>query len=74
MSTLKVGTIQDHANSITAISIDSSVYQLSRLAVKIDWPFVVVINISSFVICFAATLYPAWQSSNLTPVEALRYE
>ena len=24
MSTLKVGTIQDHTNSITAISIDSS--------------------------------------------------
>ena len=24
MSTLKVGTIQDHANSITAMSIDSS--------------------------------------------------
>ena len=59
---------------VRPISIDSSVYQLSRLAVKIDWPFVVVINISSFIICFAATLYPAWQSSNLTPVEALRYE
>jgi len=59
---------------VRPIRIDSRVYQLSQLAVEIDWPFVAFINGLSFLICWGATLYPAWQSSNLTPVEALRYE
>ncbi|MBI1929229.1 lipoprotein-releasing system transmembrane subunit LolC, partial [Candidatus Poribacteria bacterium] len=56
------------------ITIDSQVYQLSRLPVKINWFFVVFMNVLSFAICWLATVYPAWQASNLNPVEALRYE
>ena len=56
------------------IYIDSQVYQLERLPVKINWFFVGFINALSFAICWLATVYPAWQASNLDPVEALRYE
>ena len=56
------------------IYIDGQVYQLSRLPVKINWFFVGFMNVLSFAICWLATLYPAWQASNLNPVEALRYE
>ena len=56
------------------IHLESQVYQLSRLPVKINWFFVGFMNILSFAICWLATLYPAWQASNLNPVEALRYE
>lgn len=56
------------------IFLDSQVYQLSRVPVKINWLFVGVMNILSFAICWLATVYPAWQASKLNPVEALRYE
>ena len=56
------------------IYLDGQVYQLSRLPVKINWFFVGFMNVLSFAICWLATLYPAWQASNLNPVEALRYE
>ncbi len=56
------------------IYIDGQVYQLSRLPVKINWLFVGFMNVLSFAICWLATVYPAWQASNLKPVEALRYE
>ena len=56
------------------IDIDGQVYQLSRVPVKINWLFVGFINVLSFAICWLATVYPAWQASNLKPVEALRYE
>ncbi|MCZ6677268.1 MAG: ABC transporter permease [Candidatus Poribacteria bacterium] len=52
----------------------SQVYQLNRLPVKINWLFVVIMNVLSFSICWLAALYPAWHASNLNPVEALRYE
>jgi lipoprotein-releasing system permease protein len=52
----------------------SEVYQLNRLPVKINWFFVVFINVLSLAICWLATVYPAFQASNLNPVEALGYE
>ena len=59
---------------VKPIYIDGQVYQLSRLPVKINWLFVGFMNVLSFAICWLATVYPAWQASNLNPVEALRYE
>jgi lipoprotein-releasing system permease protein len=52
----------------------SNIYQLDRLPFRINWFFVAFINALSFAICWLATVYPAWQASNLNPVEALRYE
>ena len=52
----------------------SSVYQLNRLSVKINWLFVVFMNVLSIAICWLAALYPAGKASNLNPIEALRHE
>ena len=52
----------------------SQVYQMNQLPVKINWFFVIFINALSFLICWLATLYPAWQAANLKPVEALQHE
>jgi len=52
----------------------SQVYQQDRLPFKINWFFVAFMNGLSFAICWLAAVYPAWQASNLNPVEALGYE
>ena len=52
----------------------SQIYQAHQLPIKINWVFVIFINLLSFAICWLATLYPAWQAANLKPVEALQHE
>ena len=52
----------------------SQIYQMHQLPIKVNWPFVIFINVLSFIICWLATLYPAWQAANLKPVEALQHE
>jgi lipoprotein-releasing system permease protein len=54
--------------------LETDVYFLSRLPVVVEWDNVVTIAVAAFVICFLATLYPAWRASSIDPVEGLRYE
>ncbi|TWI68156.1 lipoprotein-releasing system permease protein [Desulfobotulus alkaliphilus] len=48
-------------------------YPFTTLPVLLEWSDVTVIGISSLLICFLSTLYPAMQASRLDPVEGIRY-
>ncbi len=48
-------------------------YFTTKLPVRLEWLDVVIIVTAALVICFIATLYPAYQASKLDPVEAIRY-
>jgi lipoprotein-releasing system permease protein len=57
---------------ITAFPRD--VYYLDKLPSKIEYFDSFLIVVFSIVICFLASLYPAWRASRMDPVEGLRYE
>jgi lipoprotein-releasing system permease protein len=52
----------------------SDVYYLDKLPSEIEYLDSFLIVIFSIVICFLASLYPAWRASRMHPVEGLRYE
>ena len=52
----------------------SDVYYLDKLPSEIQYMDSFLIIIFSVIICFAASLYPAWRASRLDPVDGLRYE
>ncbi|MCH8157140.1 MAG: lipoprotein-releasing ABC transporter permease subunit [Nitrospinae bacterium] len=56
------------------VAFPSDVYYLDRLPSKIQYMDSFLIVVFSIIICFIASLYPAWRASKLDPVDGLRYE
>lgn len=56
------------------IPFDNNVYPISEFPVKIEPFYFITVAVCSILICFLATLYPAFQASRKDPIEALRYE
>lgn len=54
--------------------LSSSVYFVNYLPSELQWMDVITISVTSLVLSFLATIYPAWRASRTEPVEALRYE
>lgn len=54
--------------------LNSNVYQISALPVKMQAKEFVVIGFSALLISFFATLYPAMQAAKMDPSEGIRYE
>lgn len=72
---LNIGPIQSAVEWATGTHVFASdVYYLSRLPAKVDWPEVFWISVFSLSMACIWSLIPAWLSSKLDPVEALRYE
>jgi lipoprotein-releasing system permease protein len=54
------------------LDLPGDVYFIKTLPVLVQWPDLVVVCLSSILICFLATLYPSWEASRMIPVDALR--
>jgi lipoprotein-releasing system permease protein len=50
------------------------IYIFDKIPVSIQTGDVVLVTVSAVLICFLATVYPAWQAARLNPAECLRYE
>ncbi|CAM5765654.1 ABC transporter permease [Labrys miyagiensis] len=68
-----IENIQEFISWISNTQVfNSEIYFLSRLPAKTDPTEVVIVVITTLVLCFLATLYPSWRAARLDPVEALR--
>ena len=52
--------------------LNTDVYYLDTLPVQVESSMVALVAVSAVVICFLATLYPAFRAASLNPVEGLR--
>ncbi len=52
----------------------SDIYYLDQLPSEIQYTDSALIVLFSILICFTASLYPAWKASRMEPSEGLRYE
>lgn len=52
----------------------SEIYFLSQLPAKVDNTEVILVVAVTLLLCFLATIYPAYRASKFEPAEALRYE
>ena len=66
-----VGLVQ----KVTGFELFSKdIYYLDHFPSQVIPSDVILISITAVLISFAATLYPSWAASRLSPAEALRYE
>ena len=49
-------------------------YYISGLPTRLEWSDVGTIAMVGLVLCFLATIYPAWRAARIDPANALRYE
>ena len=56
------------------LQLPGEIYFLDTLPVKMEPLDFVLVGVAAVVICFAASIYPAWQAARLPPVRAIRYE
>lgn len=54
--------------------VSRDVYLVNFLPSEVHSIDVIGVAIAALIMCFLATLYPAWRAANIQPAEALRYE
>jgi len=52
----------------------ANIYLISHLQTRIEFSEVMFVCFAALIICFVATLYPAYRASRVQPAEVLRYE
>ncbi len=67
----KVKVILDKLSNSNVFN--EEIYFLSQLPSKVDWNEIIIICSFSLILCFFATLYPAFKASKFNPIEALRF-
>lgn len=58
----------------TFLTLDASVYMISRIPVHVQATDVLLVASSAILISFAATVYPSRQAAKLEPIAGLRHE
>lgn len=55
------------------VELPGDIYYLTKVPVHIEWTDVLAVIGGSYLVCFAAGLYPAIKASRVNPTDAIRY-
>ncbi|HJD64400.1 MAG TPA: lipoprotein-releasing ABC transporter permease subunit [Rickettsia endosymbiont of Sericostoma sp.] len=70
-----IQSIKNILEKITGTKIfEAAIYYLYSLPSKVKMEDITLVASISIVLCFCATIYPAYKAAKLNPVDALRYE
>lgn len=69
---LAAGMIFCYVLDRIALDLPGDVYFIKTLPVLVQAQDLVIVCVSSVVICFLATVYPSWEASRMVPLEAIR--
>lgn len=56
------------------VALDPTVYIIPAIPVELHVADLLIVPLTSLLLCSLAALYPAWRAANLVPVEAIRWE
>ena len=56
------------------ISLPADVYIIDALPIQMQAVDFIAISLAAMILCFLASVYPAYKASRLFPVDAIRYE
>jgi len=56
------------------IILDPTVYYVTEAPVYLDIGYILLLNLGTFLLCFAMLLIPSYIISKISPVRAIRFE
>ena len=56
------------------LRLPGEIYFIDTLPVKMEWTDFALVAVFATLLCFVASVYPAWRAAKLAPVESIRYE
>ena len=63
-----------HQKQFEFIKLDPSVYYVTVAPVYLDWTYVVLLNLMTFILCVLMLLIPSFLISKIVPVKAIEFE
>jgi len=69
---LVAGTIASVIIDRIKLDLPGDVYFIKTLPVLVQWQDIALVGVVAISICALATLYPSWEASRMSPVEAIR--
>ena len=73
-STISPGTTEYLQKKYELISLDSEIYYVSSVPVYVDFYYIILLNIITFIICFLVIILPSSLISNISPTKAVKYQ